>query len=649
MPEVEMARILIIEDDPTLRAALTQYLKAAGFLVTSAENGKHALDLINDAAFDVIVSDIRMPGLDGVSTVTRIKESYPFVKTILITGYSDDEPLVRALNLGVDGILKKPFGMRELLHMISVKLAEKDQEEAKRKQLRRTQTVLAKMAKLLPHEPVSKDFHFYIEHEEADLIASLIEVGRMAEMRQEADAAILAYEKALSLLAGSRYEKEECPVRLALSRMFEQKNEPELSHAHALEAVNLAQRIKDPGCIADARLQLAKILFNLEPFKAFEHLVESEKTLLEYPFKEKEALCFLLLAAFTFRQDDHEKTQGYLTKFASLGRRHFLSQALVASAEITLLPLLVSVDKHPERENLLWVIEESAPYLQARFQELMRFNPSLIAVLQPLIHSDRISAGPLFQIFGLGKLKMFHKGMPMSEEHWSTSKGLSMFLFLFYHSPNLISDEQILDNFWPQLDLEKGRHSLRTTLYLVRRTLGSETAKAIIYNEKQKFGIRGDANVACDFLSFRRAHHEALHHWKRKELHRAVFYLKESDKLYKETFLQGWSDPWVLSAREFFKDAYLWNTLALASYLKQQRIWHEALAHAQKALALDPAIEEAHACSIECLLELGRRDDAIKQFHLCKDALKKEMSIAPSERLRDLYWRAVEEQKVPVQ
>ena len=191
-----MAKLLIVEDDPAMRSALTLALKTAGYQVESAENGAHALEMTAGKSFDLIISDIRMPGMDGVAVVSRIKKTTPLVKTILITGYSDEEPLTRAINVGVDGLLKKPFQIKDLLHLVSLRLEEQEREKEK------TQSLMEKLSENYG-EKSAEILGPEIRLLKSDSISTLMEIGRISEVRQELDAAIQAYEEALALVSFS--------------------------------------------------------------------------------------------------------------------------------------------------------------------------------------------------------------------------------------------------------------------------------------------------------------------------------------------------------------------------------------------------------------------------------------------------------------
>ncbi len=108
-----MERILIIEDELNFLEVLEMYFKGKGYLVDAATTGEEAVPKLKDA--DVVVSDIKLPGeIDGISILERVKTMYPEVPVILITAYASVKDAVRALKLGAEDYIIKPFDLEKL-------------------------------------------------------------------------------------------------------------------------------------------------------------------------------------------------------------------------------------------------------------------------------------------------------------------------------------------------------------------------------------------------------------------------------------------------------------------------------------------------------------------------------------------------------
>ncbi len=126
-----MGRILIVEDTPLMRDSLVDVLSAAGHDVATAANGAEALEIVADgSAFDVIVTDIIMPEMDGIQTIIEIQSMQPEARIIAISGGSarmeKAQGLDTARRLGAVAVLEKPFEVDTLLAAIDSALAGQD-------------------------------------------------------------------------------------------------------------------------------------------------------------------------------------------------------------------------------------------------------------------------------------------------------------------------------------------------------------------------------------------------------------------------------------------------------------------------------------------------------------------------------------------
>ena len=116
-----IAKILIVEDEPQMRRAVSVGLRANGFEVLTAETGEDALDTIPLSRPDIILLDLMLPGIDGLEGVRQLRE-WSTVPVIVVSARGEERAKVQALDLGADDYLTKPFGMDELLARIRVAL-----------------------------------------------------------------------------------------------------------------------------------------------------------------------------------------------------------------------------------------------------------------------------------------------------------------------------------------------------------------------------------------------------------------------------------------------------------------------------------------------------------------------------------------------
>jgi two-component system, cell cycle response regulator len=106
-------KILIVDDDPYLRETLEKLLQKMGFLSDSVSNGFDALDKLNGNNYTIVLTDMKMPGMDGLDLIKKILEEFD-ISTIAMTGYSEGYTYVDVINAGASDFIKKPFGTEEL-------------------------------------------------------------------------------------------------------------------------------------------------------------------------------------------------------------------------------------------------------------------------------------------------------------------------------------------------------------------------------------------------------------------------------------------------------------------------------------------------------------------------------------------------------
>ena len=113
-----MKKILIIDDEKEILDSLAEHFESIGWQVDSAENGAQGMAILSGKEFDVILTDIKMPGSAGIDVLRASKELYPDTEVIMMTGYKDIDKAIESLNLGAYAYLNKPFRLEEVEHKI---------------------------------------------------------------------------------------------------------------------------------------------------------------------------------------------------------------------------------------------------------------------------------------------------------------------------------------------------------------------------------------------------------------------------------------------------------------------------------------------------------------------------------------------------
>ncbi len=119
----KIASILVVDDDPSLRRVVAYQLEQDGYRVTSAASGAEAVDAVRGGGVDLLITDVMMPGMDGLELVNRVRASAPDIVPIVITAHGDVTTAVRAMQSGAFDFVEKPFTRERLLATVGKALA----------------------------------------------------------------------------------------------------------------------------------------------------------------------------------------------------------------------------------------------------------------------------------------------------------------------------------------------------------------------------------------------------------------------------------------------------------------------------------------------------------------------------------------------
>ena len=108
-------RILVVDDEASIRDLLAKTLSLAEYDVDTAPDGRSALERLRLYPYDLLIADLKMPGIDGLSVIREAKRLNANLPVIIITGYSTETAAIEAVNLGVAGYLTKPFRVPQVL------------------------------------------------------------------------------------------------------------------------------------------------------------------------------------------------------------------------------------------------------------------------------------------------------------------------------------------------------------------------------------------------------------------------------------------------------------------------------------------------------------------------------------------------------
>ena len=108
-------RVLVVDDEASIRDLLSKTLALAEYDVDTAPDGSTALDRMRESNYDLLIADLKMPGMDGLTLIRQAKRIKADLPVIIITGFSTESSAIEAVNLGVAGYLTKPFRVPQVL------------------------------------------------------------------------------------------------------------------------------------------------------------------------------------------------------------------------------------------------------------------------------------------------------------------------------------------------------------------------------------------------------------------------------------------------------------------------------------------------------------------------------------------------------
>src|SRR5512136_1005381 len=125
-----LANILVVDDTEAICKALRDVLTMAGYTVRTAPSGERALQILETAAMDLVITDLKMSGISGIQLLKKIKEKTPELPVVILTGFGDMDSVVEAMRSGVADYLKKPFSVNEVLQVTERELKRTKQLQA---------------------------------------------------------------------------------------------------------------------------------------------------------------------------------------------------------------------------------------------------------------------------------------------------------------------------------------------------------------------------------------------------------------------------------------------------------------------------------------------------------------------------------------
>jgi DNA-binding NtrC family response regulator len=118
-------KILVIDDESIVRTSCSRSLTPEGYEVKLSQNGADAMKMLEEESFDLVLTDLKMPDIDGIEVLKMIKQRWPQTEVIVVTGYQTVDTAVKSIKLGAFDYLEKPFTPDSLIAAVNNAMANK--------------------------------------------------------------------------------------------------------------------------------------------------------------------------------------------------------------------------------------------------------------------------------------------------------------------------------------------------------------------------------------------------------------------------------------------------------------------------------------------------------------------------------------------
>lgn len=671
-------RVLVLEDNPSMLKAMSDALEDQGYEVLAVGNSAAAIDLARRQAFDLVVTDIRMEGLDGLEALEQVKQYQPQVNSMVVTGYSSEAESLRAIRLGAGDYLQKPFALADFTQRVE-RLLEKRPGAALSVQLAGLGWQLA--LNLLPAEQrqrlleageasrgrageqgldeeawsqvgmaqAAESLGLPLSGLPANLAGgggrsagALLSLGRALEAAEDLDAAEAVYaeveeglEGVLAGLALARLARSRAHLGQAVGRA-----EAALGRAVGLGAwravLDGSFLLQELGQSADNWLrQAAEGLTRHGDLAAAaqahlaagNHLASALGVLLQPQYAGELASAAPLLAGLLEMEESPEllaRALSALVRESPLEATRLIdSGRLSVKARLRLLEALAGEGQ--AMEGLLrQLATDSEKEIQSR-------------ALQALAHLGP-SSPPFLRIYALGTMAVYRGQEKIPEPAWKTQKNRFLLAYLALAGERAVAEERAAAEFWP--DSAAQQKNLTGALSVLRLCL-----RPSHWQGELEYVLRAPGQIALnrslprwhDVEELDSALREAQRCRSAGLWQQALRWALRAAGLYRGQYLEDCYLDWVTPVRSRLESALsetLWET---ARACEEQP---ESLELLQKLLEVDPCHQDAYGQQMRTQLRRSRPDLAIKAFERCERMLRRELEAEPSLALVELWQKA---------
>jgi DNA-binding SARP family transcriptional activator len=267
-------------------------------------------------------------------------------------------------------------------------------------------------------------------------------------------------------------------------------------------------------------------------------------------------------------------------------------------------------------------------------RDIMERAESLEVLRQELVQGsaeEREVTQARLEIYAFGEGRVVRDGRPVSSSEWRAAMAKELFFYILLQGP--VERDAIGLIFWPDLPAEKVTSNFHSTLYRVRQAVGSDAV--VVEGGKYALGVDFWFDAQEFEALIDRARLLPPHDWQAQSLWQRAVDLCQGD------FLPEVDRAWCVPKREQLRNKYIEALIQSARCREARGAFEEAVAWYRRALEEDELREDVHRRIMQAYVEVGRRSDALAQYRDCRETLRRELGVEPSQETQRLYQEIV--------
>ncbi len=248
------------------------------------------------------------------------------------------------------------------------------------------------------------------------------------------------------------------------------------------------------------------------------------------------------------------------------------------------------------------------------------------------------------QVIFFGNFRIYYSGEWITEKDWTNRKALDVLKYLIIHHDRWVRQEELLDNFWPDSDIEKAKQTLYVALYTIRRQwepeLQKSTESQFLETKRGLCKFYLPEPYWIDLENFGDFANEGLKLYQERRFLKAQEFLREAKKLYQNDLLvENIYDEWTQTLRDKYLEKYLEVLITLSGIEGEIGNFSVAIELLYEALNKNPFLDQVHELIMQFMIQSGNPNNMIQHYQEYSQIYLKELGVEMPKVIQHIYWR----------